>query len=780
MKKIILLLSIVVVFSCNITGESNDPNNNEQNGTNDNTSLNAKLKVSGFKANLENATTIYSIKGNGNSRKLSGEALLKLTEDGNIESILNAPEGVIVPTIKFTAVSKEGAVFICFNEAFNVSEGLDLYFIKILPDNSIEVIESGGTINSYDWEWNSKQDPVTFTDDGAVYYSYYSGGKNSLRKYNNGKVTILTPEINLSIERFFSNGSTVFYQARNQEENSNAFYLKAIDKYNKIEDVIYKADGECWLKDVYTSGSDIVISGWNIPDPKVDTRFYNGVLKVSKEGGSYSITQVFGDGSTASGFVRRILSKKRMQFDLDKYNNEASTKLSISEFSKLAVSHFFVDNVVPENFNPWKVVDIDKAEDMGTPELTFWYDLLKGYSGFDINYFNLVKEVGDVFPYIESSSDSLPLFLYNMLFTDESISSLGLSVDVDSFIDTLRSNSNISSFFTEISLKGDVPLRMPYVLDGTMEDFLEYLNSYFSYEPASGIDFTDLRSYWSNLSQTKYYSSDLYDLQGWFKKALYDTELEKYYTYRDLFLLDNGSVDEIKVKTLLSKFYSTINSYETVGFSDISSNLEFFKIKFMDSNFNLSKHILRIDPDYFTHTTFMVENTTSGYSTDPYLEQKLTLDTLFDNFSTMKFFFPYRDNEIYGVFPNRDGTSRLSMIMDESGYPVNNSVIDGFVGENFVLDGDMVYCSSTNDKGISILSTLDMANETISEIIGTDEGIELYKFEPATNVDKVFVTGRIITTEEYFIGFIDLNTKELVIPDESITIQNNSDVDTLW
>lgn len=546
MKLFIKALAVFLVLSClscELTGdnENNDPGNNDNN--------NQQTGSTNISVNLDGASALFtqstSPSRGGLSRSVDQSPLVKLKEDGTIEEVLKIEyntENVYFPNIRFIATGLDGSVYVCFDHPFHVPEedgpGKEIVFIHLTKDNKMTIIENYAHVQDFSFNWGAGagQDPVIFDDNGAMYYTVWNNNDLKLKKYYNGVSESINSSGNINIEAFFTDGKYVFFLGQNNQQDNKAYFLRMVDPDNKnYVDLFYSSGNDhngTWIRDVklIKSGEDkdILLHGYNIPyrykklDDKGDIIFtntgeeyhetkYEGLMKLDIHN--------FGDSPEDYEFIPLLGMARDQDFfnDQDQYSRVLSKTIFFDDNGDLnqelvnyVLKIFFIDGIVPDGIDPFKEVVIDRNDQLFTDfnfreDIYFWYKLLEGSTGLDLDYFEKFKNTSQwysIFPY----DGDVGRYIFQLMFNEQHgqkyliqegsdlLDSEGL-IKLGAFKDAISKSEELNNIFNSIELKSTLEdgteitgALIPTEIFGDYSNFgkfKEYLDTYFNYEIGS-------------------------------------------------------------------------------------------------------------------------------------------------------------------------------------------------------------------------------------------------------------------------------------------------------
>ena len=248
--------------------------------------------------------------------------LVKIMEDGSIESAMEMEGGGYLPEMQFLATSPvEGAkdLYVSFSweirmwefdEETNTDSETNLgSFLHIKPDGTYVPILEGSTSSVMNDNWWGAESfkPVCFDNDGNLYFTtrnYSSGGgKSGVFKYNPTTETTsaIIPELDNMEYRAFEidpTGTNLFVLGEKWSDQSSTsfFRMYPLSDPNQYKNIYYSSDSNVWVRGFKISpdGQTVVLNGWNI-------RGINGILKVNiGEDNELTYESVFSEQDTSS------------------------------------------------------------------------------------------------------------------------------------------------------------------------------------------------------------------------------------------------------------------------------------------------------------------------------------------------------------------------------------------------------------------------------------------------------------------------------------------------
>lgn len=406
--------------------------------------------------------------------------LIKMLNDGSLAEVLKFPEEVYVPEVNFIAISPTKDVYVYFNSAINYmdsnNENIEMQFIKLNPDNTVEVIEKNGWIQEYNWNWGirDKQKPIVFSNNGDIFYTIWSENKFYLKKYSNGITTELTTGNGITIEAFFTDGTDIFYLGRNFTQDNNAYFLRHVSASDgKVTNIFYSANTNLWIRDVKQTDIGLLIHGDGIPNPQDSTKVYSGLLNLKKVNDQWKIEKIVTD--SLSGYNKNI---KRSIFTDSNGNLD-------NELINIFFKRFFTDGIIPEGFDPFKSITIpydNSYNKFVETEKELLYKLLSEYNTFDITYLEAISSIhdnfGDPVKDLINTLFSKSNDFYYWQIKNEFLENDGKTVRTD--IDIVSEVVN-TDYLSSVSIKAGATFPK-YFINNTYESLNDKILSLLNYE----------------------------------------------------------------------------------------------------------------------------------------------------------------------------------------------------------------------------------------------------------------------------------------------------------
>ncbi len=687
--------------------------------------------------------------GQASARAADSSPLVKILEGGSIEDVLKPGPGVTLPEIDFIAVHPvDQALYISFKTTATLGT-MTATFLRVNKDETVEIIESEKAIYRIATEgWRSAQNPVAFTDDGSIYYAVSGTAGVSLRRFAKGVSTTFSPNAAVTISRFFSDGSNLFFLGQIAEQLNTSTFLKVYNPVtNDVKTLMQTVSPECWVKDVFMQGKDIILSGWNITDPELASRRYDGIVRLRYDSatGKSEWFQVYGwasDFKNAQGFVNRRQLKARY------FKDDAGAL--VPQLQKDFVAPFFKDSLVPDGIKYFDIVDIDKVTldaaripSGTTPQLEhkFWYGLLSDKAGFDADYYygvflnravaslnvNTTQKFDSIF--YPPSANNPKSVVFDGLFgsvvaTDYSFSGTGVQYSA-------AVSAQTTDFFSSISLKAGTtaPLSVFWTESDNMAWFKTWLDENFTYTLKSGVSLNVTTMFYPYLVNGEYLPTTLYRLYVAFTGNVY-TAGPSGLRFRDLLLDASGAVNEDLALAHVKKFFPSAvakGSLSPVIAYNMTSNSDANKAIALESLFTLGEPRISAAQALKFPPIFYDSATDQGLVHNPYLT--LVIGTLFDSFSNLeRFSFDPVDGSLFGAFRSAAGIKLVKLMDGPTGDISSPSVVvSGLNASGYELVNGKLYYSelTTTASGLYAINFSDGVKTTI---VSPDEGLELYRF----------------------------------------------------
>ena len=412
------------------------PNNGTNNGTNNGGpttgTTSFSVNLTGAKALVTKTASTKSLGRGFQSRAITDSPLAKILEDGSVANVIQTDSGTpALPNIKFIAVSPTGDVFVYFEWSFSVPSAdgkgtQQAQFIKLRSDNKYEVVEANAYINDFAWNYGAgaAQKPVVFNDDGSIFYATSGQTGTTLKRYFDGQTKELTAtDAKANIEAFFTDGTNLYFVARNNSETNKAYFLRMVPPDGTgSKNVFYSASQDgLWVRSCKRVGDSLYVQGWGIPavDAAGVSQTYNGLIQYTKDASNnFSAKLIVGySNSGVAGNVSNYQLKGTI-FNKADGTPDTATLNAI-------VRPFFTGGVVPSGIDFFKTITIDRNDTSyindfaSSDEAMFWYLLLKGQTGFMTKdtFISTVMYVNGQSKRFNFFQQSLPERLVNLLFT---------------------------------------------------------------------------------------------------------------------------------------------------------------------------------------------------------------------------------------------------------------------------------------------------------------------------------------------------------------------------
>lgn len=231
------------------------------------------------------------------SREITSENIYTIFENGEYADALTFNVDYyssMRPTLRFTAIAN-GYLYVRLDDWYG---GLGLYAINLETEEIFKAILPDGIQGSFkDWYWSDttvKTKPIVFNKDGVAYFVVNtwspSGGSNTDRLVSwtpgtDATAQFVTPAINNNVvERFQIDDDNRLYIYGQIYGTSYTKYLQVHDpRSTRVRYVYYSDTGSDWIRGYATSGSSVVINGYNIMGTngivKIDSELVDGNLK---------------------------------------------------------------------------------------------------------------------------------------------------------------------------------------------------------------------------------------------------------------------------------------------------------------------------------------------------------------------------------------------------------------------------------------------------------------------------------------------------------------------
>ena len=287
MKKLKVLIASIIFMSALFVGCKNSVDDQSSD------SENLEKDVIKFNMGSFNALGIVDGEESGRSAvrgaRAAGNSLdnmiVKILEDGSMESFITVPENVNLAPVNYIARSPAAdakEIYIVFrNEtswresAENEKGGWDWVnysigqLLCVKEDGSyIDVLEKKD--GTHQRLYSSTEDSIAFDETGCMYYLAYeyngNNNTNMIYKFNpkNGNTTQLTQAVtNTSYQKMqvSKDGQWIFTKASRWNDNSSTQYLRAIQTVtpDKFENLFYTSDNSSWINDWYYDDDTLTI-----------------------------------------------------------------------------------------------------------------------------------------------------------------------------------------------------------------------------------------------------------------------------------------------------------------------------------------------------------------------------------------------------------------------------------------------------------------------------------------------------------------------------------------
>ncbi len=216
----------------------------------------------GFNANIRSAARDAG-------RSSADDMIVKILEDGSMESFISVPSNVDLAPVNYIArspLSDAKEIYIVFNYSTNWwsedGNGSIGQLLCVNEDGSYYDIlaKDDGT---YKWLYNSSQDAIAFDETGCMYYlaNENSGNNNTNMIYKFDPKTGISSQLTQAITntsyhkmQISKDGKWIFTKASRWNEGSNSTqYLRAIPTDNPADfvNLFYTSSNSGWINDWY-------------------------------------------------------------------------------------------------------------------------------------------------------------------------------------------------------------------------------------------------------------------------------------------------------------------------------------------------------------------------------------------------------------------------------------------------------------------------------------------------------------------------------------------------
>ena len=733
------------------------------------TSTAITASLSGAKAILSDQSSatksVAALRGLGARASHAAPVLSKLLDDGSVAELLNVPAGVTLPPVQFVAVSpKDSSVFILFRSAVKIGASTSFAFIKLDGSGAstgIEIIEAQNNFASVSTDaWAERQKPLLFTDDGTLFYLTASSGGEQLKSYANGMTSVIGGAISTTINRFFTDGSRVYYLGSSSAASAS---LKMYNPATGTTKTLFASNNQTWIKDCYLSGSSIILSGYNIPDPTLTTRSYSGILKLTYNAtaDSFDWSQMYGT-ATDSGTLGWQANRRQLKAGYFQ-NSDGTVNASLQSG---VMAPFFVGGTVPAGVKPFAIVDIDKVSLDSTripagvtPKLEhkFWFGLLSGYSGFDSDFFySVFLNLGnpDSTYYdpanLASKNSAIPTILYpytgtalakswlfDLLFGGSAQSTYSYSGTVAELQSALKTAT--SGYFATLAVKSGLDPRTTQ-FDETAKDlttFKTWLDANFTYTWGASVLGTSSVN-WTNILGYTPLANVFFAFENSYGSPV------KLLAFKSAILGSDSAAAANRVLSLVQKFYPAavqnagIDVGAGVKVASTWTNNDASKAAAIDQVFTLGTARVNGTSATWVNTglgKFYEYSTNQGIVDDPYF--KRDFGTLFDSLNNLDRFTMASDGSLYAVFRKLGATggSKVVKLMDGSTGDISGSVVyDGIPTTNVrIIDHYVYYAAVDVASGSSTLARVDFTATapTPTLIVSPTDGLTVHDFRLA-------------------------------------------------
>lgn len=291
---ILLIISVAIVVSCNLSGGDDDDNNPTSPIT------------GGLKFNLQGAKAIAASGGTSSLARIHTKStnpqLLKILEDGTVANIFDFSQNYFpyIPDISFLYIGEDKSLYVCFSGSFSFpnTEGIFIQaqFIRLKPDNTYEILwpldpsssnyGSQGCVRTYTW-YGMDMDPILVGSDGKLYFMVEksSAGYNTSHVYmydphSGGKPVLRTPANSTAqLESFTVDSQNRLFVKSSYSPNSPNFLRFYSPGNVSPVNIYYDSTSNLWVRSYTTDpeGTCLIIVGNNI-------RNMNGIIRASISG----------------------------------------------------------------------------------------------------------------------------------------------------------------------------------------------------------------------------------------------------------------------------------------------------------------------------------------------------------------------------------------------------------------------------------------------------------------------------------------------------------------
>lgn len=760
MKNIFKLLFakclLLLLFSCNIFTDNDDES--------DPLNTNETKIIKNIEVNLDGALALLTKKSTTAQMSRSSTDLnspiIKMLNDGTLAEVLKFPEGIYVPEISFIAIGPTKDVYAYFSSPItyytDTNEYIEMQFIKLNPDNSIEIIEKNGMIQEYNWSWgiSEKQKPVIFSSNGDIFYTIWIENNFYLKKYSNGISTELTTGNGITIESFFTDGTDIFYLGRNSTQDNNAYFLRHVAANDgKVTNIFYSDSGSLWIRDARKTDLGLLIHGDGIPNSDDPSQPYSGLLRLKKINDQWKFEKIV--TSSQAGYNKNI--KKSIFTD----NNGNINNELVNMFFK----RFFTDGKVPEGFDPFisctipydanlnKFIDIEKE---------LLYRLLSENETFDItsietlgsSHDSLGTPTNDLINALYSKSNDF----YYWQIKNEFLASDGVTVRTD--IDIISEVVN-TDYLSSVSMKAG-EIFPKYFTSDSYDALNDKILSLLNYEIKTyipGLSASGVFTY--SYDNNSYTLNQAFDTPERIINKLKELNTEEVITWRkdgnnnDL-ILDKNSVIPYELYN-----YEIEWEWEGNGSEVYDKTSSWGKYRILNSSYNslILSSFFNVAPRKYTKDEVIKYNNPYGYSKsgrEYTLKEQFIVNNNLDLTAIDKLISKYpftthttNDNNIGKIkniigdyqevssvlttkfnlveyaLPTIFNSSTLYSIVEDSDSYTDNS-IDYYNLQNFIYtEGSKeiygIFSDSTlNNTSYSLVKLYNSEKQTVKEIINSD------------------------------------------------------------
>ncbi|MFH1541706.1 MAG: hypothetical protein ABIE84_01280, partial [bacterium] len=218
--------------------------------------------------------------------------LMKLTENGSLESILNIQNGYY-PNITVIEVAPDGTLYVGFSSqiydysSYNYSaQGA---FFRIFPSGTYEVVDADidaiYTWYSYAQNGELPVKQVQFDDAGNVYYLGYSNDTYARvlkKKAPDGTITRIGND-NMYVRDFVvcPNGTVLFHGS--SSSSYSVEWLRVINPDSSVKNVFYNDGTYGWLRAYFKDvNNNVILVGSNLVllDEDLNEKTYKGIIRI--------------------------------------------------------------------------------------------------------------------------------------------------------------------------------------------------------------------------------------------------------------------------------------------------------------------------------------------------------------------------------------------------------------------------------------------------------------------------------------------------------------------